>query len=234
MPLATTDARLRRIASGSMGWAARASHARNPATRATPAPMATRTWGSVQPSALPWVAPHTIPTRPAPARATPGRSSERSGPRLSRSRREARTTATMPIGTLSQKIQCHERPWVIAPPTTGPRAIARPEMPPQAPSASGRRAGETASERMVRLSGVTNAAPIPCAARARISISLLGARAAAAEPRVKMPRPIVNMRRRPKRSPSAAPEQEQGGVGEGVGVDGPLEVGDGRPRARGG
>jgi hypothetical protein len=36
---------------------------------------------------------------------------------------------TIPIGTLSQKIQCHDRPCAMAPPTTGPMAIASPEMP---------------------------------------------------------------------------------------------------------
>ena len=34
---------------------------------------------------------------------------------------------------------------------------------------------------------------------------MIGASAAAAEPAVKIARPITNMRRRPKRSPSAAP-----------------------------
>ena len=88
-------------------------------------------------------------------------SSERPGPRLSVRRNLARTTVTIPIGTLSQKIQCHDRPCAIAPPTTGPMAIASPEMPPHAPRASGRRAGETAAERIVRVSGMLMAPPTP-------------------------------------------------------------------------
>ncbi len=111
----------------------------------------------------------------------------------------------MPIGTLSQKIQCHDTPSAMAPPTSGPMAIARPAMPPHAPSASARRSGGTAADRIVRLSGVTNAPPTPWMARATISTSLDGARAAAAEAAVKMARPMTKMRRRPKRSPSAAP-----------------------------
>jgi hypothetical protein len=58
---------------------------------------------------------------------------------------------------------------------------------------------------MVRVSGVMIAPPTPWKARAAISSWIDGASAAAADPRVKMPIPATNMRRRPKRSPSAAP-----------------------------
>ena len=47
-----------------------------------------------------------------------------------------------------------------------------PAMPPQAPSATARRSGGTAADRMVRLSGVTIAPPMPWMARARIRTSL--------------------------------------------------------------
>ena len=93
----------------------------------------------------------------------------------------------------------------MAPPTTGPSATARPLTPPQMPSAMPRRAGGTAAERSVRVSGVTIAPPTPCRARAATSASMLGASAAAAEPAVKMARPTRNIRLRPNRSPSAAP-----------------------------
>ncbi len=111
----------------------------------------------------------------------------------------------MPIGTLSQKIHCQERPSTIAPPTTGPSATARPLTPPQMPSAMPRRAGGTAAERIVRVSGVTIAPPTPCRALAATSASMPGASAAAAEPTVKIARPTRNIRLRPNRSPSAAP-----------------------------
>ena len=111
----------------------------------------------------------------------------------------------MPIGTLSQKIQCQEMPCEIAPPTSGPIAIARPATPPHAPRATARRSGGTPADRIVSDSGVTSAPPTPCIARARISTSLDGERAAAAEPIVKIARPMTKNRRRPNRSPSAAP-----------------------------
>ena len=88
---------------------------------------------------------------------------------------------------------------------SGPLATARPPMPPQAPRATPRFSGETAALRMVRVSGVTMAPPSPCTARAAMSASTEGASAAATEAPVKMPSPITNMRRRPKRSPRAAP-----------------------------
>ena len=52
---------------------------------------------------------------------------------------------------------------------------------------------------------MTNAAPAPCTARAAINHSTEGANAQAAEPNTKIASPAVNPRRRPKRSPNAAP-----------------------------
>ena len=62
-----------------------------------------------------------------------------------------------------------------------------------------------AADRIVSVSGMTIAAPIPWAARAEISTPIEGASAAAAEAEVNRTSPMMNMRRRPKRSPSAAP-----------------------------
>ena len=158
-----------------------------------------------QPTWLPRTRPHTIPSRPALARPRPGRSSEPFGPRLSRRRSAASGISARPIGTFSQKIHCQEMPSTTAPPTSGPIATASPLIPPQAPRTSPRRSGETAALRIVSVSGVTIAPPTPWTARAAISHSIDGASAAAAEAAVKMPRPITNRRRRPNRSPRAAP-----------------------------
>jgi len=57
----------------------------------------------------------------------------------------------------------------------------------------------------VRVSGVTIAAAAPCTARAAMSAPTDGDSAAAADAAVKASRPMTNMRRRPKRSPRAAP-----------------------------
>ena len=111
----------------------------------------------------------------------------------------------MPIGTLIQKIQCQEMPSTTAPPTSGPIATARPEMPDQRPSTSPRRPAGKASESSVSVSGSTAAAAAPWIARAAISAAVVGASAAAAEATVNAETPMTNMRLRPKRSPSAAP-----------------------------
>ena len=76
------------------------------------------------------------------------------GPWLSVSRRPASGTSTRPIGTLIQKIQCHEAAWTTAPPTSGPSATAIPLIPDQTPSATPRRAGGNASASSVSVSGV--------------------------------------------------------------------------------
>ena len=78
-------------------------------------------------------------------------------------------------------------------------------MPDQAPSATPRFSAGNAAERIVSVSGVTIAPPIPWTARAAISASIDGASAAAADAAVKSASPKMNIRRRPKRSPSAAP-----------------------------
>ena len=96
-------------------------------------------------------------------------------------------------------------PLTTAPPTSGPIATPRPLTPPQTPNAMPRRAGGTASESNVSVSGRTMAAPKPCTARAAISTSMLVDRAAAALATVNVASPMENIRRRPKRSPRAAP-----------------------------
>ena len=104
-----------------------------------------------------------------------------------------------------QKIQCQSSPCTTAPPTSGPAATASPAMPPQMPTTVPRRwpAGN-AVVRMVRLSGMTIAAPMPCTARAAIRVPAVGASAQAADATVNSIRPATYTRRRPSRSPSAA------------------------------
>jgi hypothetical protein len=56
----------------------------------------------------------------------------------------------------------------------------------------------------VRLSGRTIAPPRPCTVRAAISSEAFGASAQTAEATVNRARPMLKIRRRPKRSPAAA------------------------------
>ena len=97
----------------------------------------------------------------------------------------------MPIGTLIQKIQCQLSAWVMPPPISGPLATARPAMPPQIPTTAPRFSGGKADVRIVRLSGITMAAPTPWMARNTMRMFAFGANAHAAEATVKSARPTT-------------------------------------------
>ena len=124
--------------------------------------------------------------------------------RDSESFQRASGTRITPIGTFNQKMYCHDHPVVTAPPTNGPMATARPPMAPQAPSAAARRSGRTAWLNRVSERGMIMAPPAPCTARAATSTPMLGASAATADAAVNSAMPATKIRRRPRRSPSAA------------------------------
>ena len=107
---------------------------------------------------------------------------------------------------MSQKIHCQASPWVIAPPTTGPPSTASPVIAAEDPERP-RRAARAGTPRSAApaTSGITSAAPAPWTARAAISRPTLGASAHAADASENSPSPAANSRRRPNRSPSAAP-----------------------------
>ena len=111
------------------------------------------------------------------------------------------------MGTLTQKIQFQATPSTMAPPTSGPMAMAMPPTAPQAPRATPRRSA-TARRRSAAssVSGVTMAAPMPCAMRPTSNISTLVDMAAKADAAEKMAyADDEHAACRPKRSPSAAP-----------------------------
>ena len=203
--MALENPRSRNSRSGSIGVGVRRSQARKAAISTIPALIAPMTSALPQPTSLARIRPQVSPKPPAAARSRPGMSRWGRGPKLSVSLRAASGIRAMPTGTLSQKIQCQEIPPVTAPPTTGPAATARPLMPPHNPIAAPRFSTGKAALMSVSVSGMTIAAPVPCTTRAAMRVPTSGERAAAAEAAVKMPMPTVNIRRRPKRSPSAAP-----------------------------
>jgi len=109
-----------------------------------------------------------------------------------------------PIGTLTQKIHCHSSPCTIAPLTIGPSATAIPVTALNMPIAVPRLSGGKAAVSSASASGRMNAAPAPWIARAAISMPTLELSAQAAEAAENSASPAANMRRRPKRSPTAA------------------------------
>ena len=114
-----------------------------------------------QPSDCERTRPNTSPNSPVDTSTSPGRSKCLTGPRLSTSRAPASGMSASPMGTLTQKIRCHEAACVRNPPTSGPAATPMPLIADHTPSASPRRSGGNASASSVRVSGVTSAAPTP-------------------------------------------------------------------------
>ncbi len=135
----------------------------------------------------------------------PRPSSAESGPRLSSTATSTRGMATRPIGTLIQNTHSQARWWTTVPPNSGPTITASPEMPSSVPMAAPRRSGGNAADTIVSPSGRISAAPVPWTTRAAISAPTVPDSAAAADPPTNTARPAANMRRRPNRSPSAAP-----------------------------
>ncbi len=93
----------------------------------------------------------------------------------------------------------------MAPPTAGPASTAIPTTPLKMPSARARSSLGKAVLSNAMPSGITNAAPAPCAARAAISARMLVDSAQATDEAMNSAMPAANRRRRPNRSPSAAP-----------------------------
>ena len=158
-PLAAANVRERKKRIGSIGCGARSSQATNAATSAAPAisePSDLR----ARPAEL--VAAHDAVDDAEQAEAAERQAGQVEVLRAGRGSRSgsaiASGTSAMPIGTLIQKIQCQEMPSTTAPPTSGPIATARPEMPDQRPSTSPRRPAGKASESSVSVSGSTDAA----------------------------------------------------------------------------
>ena len=103
-------------------------------------------------------------------------------------------------------------------------AIARPAIPPHAPSATARRSGGIAADRIVSVSGVTIAPPTPWMARARMRLSVDVDSAARAEPPMKIAHPDQEHALATEPVAESGTSDEQDRERQGVGVDDPLEV----------
>ena len=77
--------------------------------------------------------------------------------------------ATTPIGTLIQNTADHETCSTRKPPSSGPIARPRPEIPAQMPIAVGSCFRGKAATRIESESGFSSAPPTPCSERAAIS-----------------------------------------------------------------
>ena len=157
----------------SSGSATRRCQSTN-ATNATAANApAASTGADVQPFDGASMIAHTNATRPAPESAAPVQSSRRAtGSRDSGSSRSPATTAIATSGTLTMKIDPHQKWSSRTPPTTGPSATPRPAVAAQIPIAIARsRVSVKTLTSSESVAGMMNAAPAPITARAAISPS---------------------------------------------------------------
>src|ERR1700685_1986127 len=91
---------------------------------------------------------------------------------------------TTTIGTLTRKIDPYQKCSSSAPPTTGPKATAIPDVAPQIPTAFCRSDGSGKTlVKMARLAGKMKAAATPMSALVAMSVPVESEKAAAAENR---------------------------------------------------
>ena len=118
----------------------------------------------------------------------------------------APTNAAMTIGTLTRNMEPHQNRASSKPPATGPMAIPRPIVPPQAPMARALSFGSRKTSLMIDSDeGMVNAAPVPMTARNAIRRCTEPESAAPIDPAAKTARPIRKNRLRPKRSARLPP-----------------------------
>ena len=93
-------------------------------------------------------------------------------------------------------------PWVSAPPISGPTATAAPIVPPKIPNAVPRSRGGNAPAIRASEHANMHAAPVPCTARARLSMSGVVDRPQTSDAALNTASPRTNTSRRPTRSAS--------------------------------
>lgn len=155
-------------------------------------------------SSPPRMIPYTSSTRPMMESTTPtgsrrpGFGSLESGTRIS-----IAISAMITTGTLTRKIEPHQKCSRSSPPVIGPIAMPRPTLPAQMPMALGCSSRSKTFIRTARVAGITKAAPKPITARQAMSSPGDPDMAAKAEPIPKSTMPRSSIFLRPTRSPSS-------------------------------
>jgi hypothetical protein len=120
---------------------------------------------------------------------------------LSGTNTAVRMMAAMPTGMLIQNTPRQPVESTSAPPTTGPRAIDRPNTLPHTPIAFARSLGSVNTFVMIDMAtGLSMEPPTACSARNAMRAPRVGARLQASEPSVNSASPTWKTRRRPTRS----------------------------------
>ena len=101
------------------------------------------------------------------------------------------TTDSTPMGTLMKNTHCQVAYWVMRPPSSGPASVEIPAVAPQMPSAAPRLSRGKMRLITLMVWGVNKDPPIPCTARAAISVSMLPASPQASDESVKIVIPAI-------------------------------------------
>src|SRR5882757_2073635 len=185
------------------GAGQRRSHSTNAVGSTTAAMNDATISGSPQPSAGPWMMPNSSAISPVVDSAVPTTSN--GGAAASR---EFGTTATAAItvtattGTLTRKIEPHQKCCSRNPPVNGPMATPSPDTPAQMAIARARSAASVNTlVRIDSVAGMMNAAPRPWTPRIRINGFGLCICEHAKDPTPKISSPPIRHGLRPSRSP---------------------------------
>ena len=176
----------------------------------------------------------TKATRPTPESAAPVQSMRRAtGSRDSGSSLRPATIAIAISGTLTMKIEPHQKWSSRKPPTTGPSATPRPAVAAQMPIAIARsRVSVKTLISSESVAGMMNAAPAPMTARATMSPSTPPAYAAHRRGDAEHREPGEQRAPASEAIAERAGQQQQPGEHERVRVDHPLQLAHVRARGR--
>ena len=157
---------------------------------------AATTGGEVQPSDGASMTAYTNAINPAADSAAPAQSRRpASALRDSGMTRRPTTIAATQSGTLTRKIEPHEKLSIRNPPATGPRATPSPAVAAQMPTAVARsRSSGNTLMSSDSVAGMMKAAPAPIAARQAMRASTFAAVAAPAELAANIARPARSVR----------------------------------------
>ena len=153
-----------------MGYRLRRCWATNSASTATPSASVPSTTGLRQPLSGTSMMPYTKATRPTVDSAPPARSTRRpAGSRDSGTSSATATRASPAAGTLTRKIEPHQKCVSRYPPTSGPSGIPSPMPTVTRAIALPRSLSANSAGRTATVIGVRIAAPTPIAARTAMS-----------------------------------------------------------------
>src|SRR6266536_4605413 len=200
--------RLANSSSATTGCCVWRSTTTNTASSTRP-PTTTDVGPAFQPSDPALVMPYVNAPSPVATSSVPGRSRRvwRCSDRLSGTYFSPSTMTAIANGTLMPNAHRHDTSCTSQPPRNGPIAVATPPRPDQAPTAAARSSWANAEEMIARLPGVNSAPPMPCKARAAISVSTLGDIAQSSDAAANHATPTRYTRRLPSRSPSDPPSR---------------------------